>query len=128
PIEHFLTTQQGYCVQFATAMVMMARYQGVPARMAVGFLPGEREPDGSYTVIASLAHTWPELWIDGMGWVRFEPTPGVRTGPPPRYTELNTQVPEADPTLSAEATPTGVPTQPDSQSDTEQDSWWDTTL
>src|SRR5699024_638976 len=59
PIEHFLTTQQGYCVQFATAMVMMARYQGVPARMAVGFLPGEREPDGSYTVIASLAHTWP---------------------------------------------------------------------
>ncbi|WP_114907855.1 transglutaminaseTgpA domain-containing protein [Ornithinimicrobium murale] len=127
PIEHFLTTQQGYCVQFATAMVMMARHQGIPARMAVGFLPGEREPDGTWTVIASRAHTWPELWVDGMGWVRFDPTPGVRSGQPPAYTELNQNTAEADPTLTSSATPTGEPTQaPDDSAG--EDSWWDSTV
>lgn len=127
PIRHFLETQQGYCVQFATAMVMMARHQGVPARMALGFLPGEREPNGTWTVVASRAHTWPELWIDGMGWVRFEPTPGVRSGQPPAYTQLNQGTAEADPTLGSNETPTGEPTQPPSSA-SDEDSWWDTTV
>lgn len=127
PIEHFLGTQQGYCVQFATAMVMMARYQGIPARMAVGFLPGEREPDGTWTVVASRAHTWPELWIDGMGWVRFDPTPGVRSGSPPAYTEITQNTAEADPTLTSSATPTAEPTQEPGGSANE-DSWWDSIL
>lgn len=85
PIGGFLETRQGYCVQFATAMVMMARSEGIPARMAVGFLPGEIQTDGSRKVIASDAHTWPELWISGLGWTRFEPTPGVRSQAPPAY-------------------------------------------
>lgn len=128
PISHFLETRQGYCVQFATAMVMMARYQGIPARMAVGFLPGELQTDGSYTVVASDAHTWPELWIDGMGWTRFEPTPGIRTGLPPAYTQLDQAQPEADPTptQTAEATPTAEEESP-STADTDQ-SWTDSVV
>jgi transglutaminase-like putative cysteine protease len=74
PISLFLRTRVGYCVQFATAMVMMARESGIPARMAVGFLPG-RLSQGTYTVRASDAHAWPELYFDGIGWLRFEPTP-----------------------------------------------------
>ena len=74
PITMFLESKTGYCVQFATAMVMMARESGIPARLAIGFLPG-RLSQGSYTVRASDAHAWPELYFDGVGWLRFEPTP-----------------------------------------------------
>jgi len=113
PITHFLVTRQGYCVQFATAMVMMARSEGIPARMAVGFLSGELQADGSRVVLASDAHTWPELFIDGLGWTRFEPTPGTRTGPAPAYTQLDLGQAEPDPTAGQtqpeEITPT-VPT------------------
>ncbi|MGB3594228.1 MAG: DUF3488 and transglutaminase-like domain-containing protein [Ornithinimicrobium sp.] len=87
PITQFLSARQGYCVQFSTAMVMMARANDIPARMAVGFLPGELQDDGGRRVIASDAHTWPELYVDGLGWTRFEPTPGVRTGLPPEVTQ-----------------------------------------
>jgi transglutaminase-like putative cysteine protease len=79
-LTNFLITKQGYCVQFATAMVMMSRAAGIPARLAVGFLPGT-ESKGVWTVIASDAHAWPELYLDGIGWTRFEPTPS-RAVPP----------------------------------------------
>ena len=82
PVTNFLVTKQGYCVQFATAMVMMARAAGIPARMAIGFLPGTQDK-GLWTVTASDAHTWPELYLDGIGWTRFEPTPS--RGAPPVY-------------------------------------------
>lgn len=85
PLLHFLQTRQGYCVQFATGMIMAARAEGIPARLGVGFIPGVVEEDGSRAVRASDAHAWPELWITGLGWTRFEPTPGVRTGTPPAY-------------------------------------------
>ena len=80
PLTNFLVTKQGYCVQFATAMVMMARAAGIPARMAIGFLPGTQDK-GLWTVTASDAHTWPELYLEGIGWTRFEPTPS-RAAPP----------------------------------------------
>ena len=80
PLTNFLITKQGYCVQFATAMVMMSRAAGIPARMAIGFLPGTRNK-GVWTVTASDAHAWPELYLDGVGWTRFEPTPS-RAAPP----------------------------------------------
>ncbi|MGI8947111.1 MAG: transglutaminaseTgpA domain-containing protein [Ornithinimicrobium sp.] len=86
PISQFLASGQGYCVQFATAMVMMARSEGIPARMAVGFLPGELQGGSQRRVVAADAHTWPELWLEGLGWTRFEPTPGTRTGPAPGFT------------------------------------------
>ncbi len=81
----FLQSRRGYCVQFATAMVMMARAEGIPARMAIGFLPG-RIDNGVYTVSSTDAHTWPELYFPGAGWVRFEPTPGSSVGAPPAWT------------------------------------------
>ena len=125
PISHFLQTQRGYCVQFATAMVMMARAEGIPARMAVGFLPGELQANGSYAVLASDAHTWPELWIDGLGWTRFEPTPGIRTGPPPAYTELTEGAGEEVPTVTQTPTPTEAPTQEPGTAEEDPGFWQD---
>jgi hypothetical protein len=61
-------------------MAVMARALGIPARVAVGFLPGTPNEDGTRTVTLRDAHAWPELYFDGVGWVRFEPTPATRTG------------------------------------------------
>ena len=80
PLTNFLVTKKGYCVQFATAMVMMSRAAGIPAHMALGFLPGTRIKN-VWTVTASDAHAWPELYLDGIGWTRFEPTPSRATPP-----------------------------------------------
>lgn len=100
PLLDFLRTKQGYCVQFTSAMVMMARQEGIPARMAIGFLPGRA--DGDEVVIrAADAHAWPELWFPDLGWVRFEPTPGVRSGSAPAYT-----VPAADPSATTSSAAT----------------------
>ena len=104
PITHFLVTKQGYCVQFATAMVMMARAAQIPARMAIGFLPGTPS-DGLWTVAASEAHTWPELFLDGIGWTRFEPTPS--RGAPPGYAipPPSSTSPSGGPSVGATAAP-----------------------
>ena len=99
PLTNFLQTKQGYCVQFATAMVMMSRAANIPARMAIGFLPGTSSK-GTWTVTASDAHTWPELYLDGIGWTRFEPTPSRAA--PPGYA-----IPAAPAGTPAGATPGG---------------------
>jgi transglutaminase-like putative cysteine protease len=100
-VWNFLQDREGYCVQFATSMTMMARSLGIPARMAVGFLPGERARDGEYRVTGKDSHAWPELYFPGQGWVRFEPTPAVQAGPLPSW---------ADPLLSSTGTaPTSGP-------------------
>ena len=85
-VAGFLLTKRGYCVQFSSAMAVMARVLGIPARIDVGFLPGTLEKNGSYSVSLNDAHAWPELYFGGIGWVRFEPTPAVRTGNAPGYT------------------------------------------
>jgi hypothetical protein len=82
----FLHQRRGYCVQFATAMAIMARTLGIPARIGVGFLPGRIDEQGTATVTGRYAHAWPELWFNGTGWVRFEPTPAEQTGAPPAWT------------------------------------------
>ncbi len=81
----FLRGKQGYCVQFASAMAVMARTLKIPSRVAVGFLPGTKQADGSYLVTLRDAHAWPELYFEGVGWVRFEPTPGSRAPDAPGY-------------------------------------------
>ena len=74
-VDDFLFgSRTGYCEQFAGAMAIMAREVGIPTRMAVGFVPGTQEGDG-WGLSARDLHTWPELWLDGLGWVAFEPTP-----------------------------------------------------
>ena len=81
-LENFLLRdRRGYCEQFASAMAMMARVAGIPSRVSVGFLPGEREGD-SWAVSIRDMHAWPELYFANYGWVRFEPTPASVTGSP----------------------------------------------
>ncbi len=75
-IENFLRIRRGYCEQFAGTFAAMARSLGIPARVAVGFTPGELKADGRYHVYGRNAHAWPEIWFDGVGWVSFDPTPG----------------------------------------------------
>jgi transglutaminase-like putative cysteine protease len=85
----FLQERRGYCVHFASAMAVMARTLDIPARVAVGFLPGTRSADGTWTVSLRDAHAWPELYFQGYGWVRFEPTPAARTAGVPDVVERN---------------------------------------
>ena len=80
-LEKFLDVRSGYCVHFSSAMASMARVLGIPARVAVGFTPGEATLDPAtqiveYRVSTDNFHAWPELYFEGIGWVRFEPTPG----------------------------------------------------
>lgn len=77
----FLTrTRSGYCQQFAFAMAALARLVGIPSRIAVGYTAGTKQPNGSWQVTEADAHAWPELYFQGAGWLRFEPTPGGRDG------------------------------------------------
>ncbi|WP_414169504.1 transglutaminaseTgpA domain-containing protein [Streptoverticillium reticulum] len=80
-IVKFLEDRQGFCVHFAFSMATMARTLGIPARVAVGFTPGTPQPDGSVSVGSKDAHAWPELYFEGAGWTRFEPTPTRGTQP-----------------------------------------------
>jgi transglutaminase-like putative cysteine protease len=69
-----LDVREGYCEQFAIAMAVMARLEGIPSRVAVGFTSG-KPVDDYLQVTTHDAHAWPELWFPRAGWVRFEPTP-----------------------------------------------------
>lgn len=83
----FLEQKTGYCVHFASTMAVMARSLGIPARVAVGFLPGvQTGAPGVYAVTYARAHAWPELYFEGAGWVRFEPTPAAQAGSVPAWT------------------------------------------
>ena len=82
----FLEVKTGYCVHFSSAMAVMSRSLGIPARIAVGYLPGSPssnpiEGKGRYNVDSHDLHAWPELYFVGVGWVPFEPTPGRGTVP-----------------------------------------------
>ena len=77
----FLTTaRQGYCQQFAFGMAALARLVGIPTRVAVGYTAGTHRANGNWLVTTADAHAWPELYFQGAGWLRFEPTPGGGTG------------------------------------------------
>ncbi|MEU9246756.1 DUF3488 and transglutaminase-like domain-containing protein [Streptomyces sp. NPDC048385] len=83
-IANFLKQKRGFCVHFSFAMAAMARTLGIPARVAVGFAPGTPQADGTVSVGLKDAHAWPELYFEGVGWTRFEPTP--TRGTTPSYT------------------------------------------
>lgn len=86
-VSVFLDKREGYCVQFASGMIMLARSLDIPARLAIGFLPGTPSNDGASVIRGGDAHAWPELYFAGAGWVRFEPTPAVQTGARPSYAD-----------------------------------------
>lgn len=106
--------RQGYCNYYASAMVVMLRSLGIPARMAAGFAQGEwdRSLDG-YVVRERDAHTWVEVYFPGYGWVEFEPTSAQLPidrgdGPPPVQNQATpTQIPTNTP-----EPPTSTPTPP----------------
>ncbi|MEU1848947.1 DUF3488 and transglutaminase-like domain-containing protein [Streptomyces sp. NPDC019990] len=118
-IARFLRDKQGFCVHFSFAMAAMARSLGIPARVAVGFAPGSPQADGSVSVGLRDAHAWPELYFEGVGWTRFEPTPNRGSVPPytlpedsgsslpdtTRPTETSSAAPSATPSTSESCTP-----------------------
>ena len=113
-LARFLQTKRGYCIQFSTAMIMLSRAAGIPARMAVGYLRGEADGD-ERVVRVSDAHAWPELWFPQLGWVRFEPTPAGRSGAAPEYSLVPTEsggssAPVPSSSVSSSALPSVGPT------------------
>jgi transglutaminase-like putative cysteine protease len=77
PLAYFLfTRRKGHCEYFASAMTVMLRSLGIPARLATGFQSGVYNPITDLWLIrASDAHSWVEAWIPGHGWTTFDPTP-----------------------------------------------------
>jgi len=75
-VDHFLFgAKSGYCDYYASAMVVMLRSVGVPARVATGYSSGDYDAENDVYVVRELhAHTWPEVFFPGYGWVEFEPT------------------------------------------------------
>lgn len=92
-VAEFLVARKGFCIQFSSAMAVMARSLGIPARIGVGFLPGRPTSDGWRSVLLTDAHAWPELYFEGVGWVRFEPTPASRSGAAPTWAQPATSSP-----------------------------------
>src|SRR5262245_28993064 len=75
-VECFAQFKHGYCQYYATTMAMLLREEGIPTRLAAGFLPGLREDRVFETVRFSAAHAWVEVYFPGYGWVEFDPTGG----------------------------------------------------
>lgn len=88
---------EGYCNYYASAMALMARLVGIPARVASGYAMGQVSDDGLIHINESNAHTWPELYFADLGWVEFEPTAArseiVRPQPKP---EINANANTSD--------------------------------
>lgn len=76
PLASFLETKTGYCEHFASAMALMLRAAGVPSRLIGGYLGGDYNTSGGYYLVTQRsAHAWVEAYLEGRGWVRYDPTP-----------------------------------------------------
>ena len=78
-VDDFLfNTRRGFCEHFASAFTVLARAAGIPARVVTGYQGGEYNPMGGYLLVRqSDAHAWSEVWLEGRGWVRVDPTAAV---------------------------------------------------
>ncbi|WP_181243093.1 transglutaminaseTgpA domain-containing protein [Glaciihabitans tibetensis] len=121
----FLEAKTGYCVHYASAMAVMARTLGIPSRVVVGFLPGNEDTSSdaaessvseegeeveltAFTVSSRDLHSWPELYFEGSGWTRFEPTPG--RGIEPAYLPTPVDNPSTPDVDESQVTPTPTAT------------------
>ncbi len=79
PVDRFLfETQRGFCEHYASAFAVMMRAAGIPTRIVLGYQGGETNPMGNYMIIRQAdAHAWTEVWLDGQGWRRVDPTAAV---------------------------------------------------
>ena len=78
-VDEFLFDQQrGYCEHFSSAFTVLMRAAGIPARVVTGYVGGYRNPIGDYWLVRrSDAHAWSEVWLEGRGWTRVDPTAAV---------------------------------------------------
>lgn len=74
-LDFLLWNKRGHCEYFASAMALVARAAGIPARVVTGYRVGERSPFGYYVVRERNAHAWVEAWVPGVGWTTRDPTP-----------------------------------------------------
>lgn len=116
--------KEGYCEYYASAMIVMLRSLGIPARMAAGFAQGNWDADNQrYIVKERDAHTWVEVYFPGYGWIEFEPTaaqaPLNRVGDN-EVVQQPTQPPFASPTPTATFTPPPSPTPQEPTSNPQQ--------
>lgn len=96
-VDDFLfTTRRGFCEHFASAFAALMRAADIPARVVTGYQGGQYNPIGGYFVVRqSDAHAWVEVWLDGRGWVRVDPTAAVA---PERIEQgLDAALPEGEP-------------------------------
>lgn len=108
PVDYFLfELQAGYCDYYASAMVVMARSLGLPARLAIGFLPQTPDEAGEQTIYEINAHSWAEVYFAGYGWVEFEPTAAFETGEMP----VDEPTGAGDEEPAAETAPPPIPEQ-----------------
>jgi hypothetical protein len=79
PVDEFLfRTRRGFCEHYASAFTLLARAAGIPARVVTGYLGGEMNPFSDRLVVRqSDAHAWSEVWLEGRGWTRVDPTAAV---------------------------------------------------
>jgi transglutaminase-like putative cysteine protease len=138
PVDWFLFThQEGYCKYYASAMIVMLRSLGIPARMAAGFSQGIwDDARNAYVVTERDAHVWVEVYFPDYGWIEFEPTsaqtPLERDGddqappPDPQVLPMMEQQPTLTPTPTP--TPTAPPTQTPSPADDAQEDETDSPL
>lgn len=112
-IERFLVERSGYCVHFSSTLAVMARTMGMPSRVSVGYAPGDatgRNDSGQtvYSTTSQDLHAWTEVYFAGIGWVPFDPTPGVGEATRMDGEELppTPDTPTPEPTEPAESLPT----------------------
>jgi transglutaminase-like putative cysteine protease len=79
PVDQFLfDTKRGFCEHYASAFSVLMRSVGIPARIVLGYQGGEINPIGGHLIVRqSDAHAWTEVWLDGLGWYRVDPTAAV---------------------------------------------------
>lgn len=134
-----LDERQGYCTSFATAMAVMARMVGLPARYIEGYA-AVPDSDSVARVTQQQAHAWVEIYFSGFGWLPFDPTPGTNDAggtlpsddpednsptPSPSPTATPTPFPSPAPDASPSPTPSPSP-EPDSTPTPEPDTPSDT--
>ena len=97
-LQFLEVAKRGYCEQFAGTMAVLVRSLGYPARVAIGFLPGDRDRSGTYRVSTAQVHAWPEVFFGRYGWLAFEPTPS-RDNPTANYLVRLPSAPHPDANL-----------------------------
>jgi transglutaminase-like putative cysteine protease len=76
--DFMFESRRGFCGHYASAFAVMMRAAGIPARVVTGYLGGQENPYGGYWIVRqSDAHAWVEIWVEGSGWLRIDPTAAI---------------------------------------------------